>query len=751
MIMKKTYKYLIATLAFSAAALTTGFNLNAQNLKEGTYLEEDGICFRKSATKDANDASKYTIDLEAFVKGKVSYVESADPCDIVLVLDVSGSMDEEFTQNNDYVEASLSHVTYNNQNQTIEAGTYYYKFNDNYYQVHVDRTYYSGRWPNYVYSYQLYFRAGSDWNSPRYYINSQGIVVGQAPTDIRDADANLLNSNVKLYTGGPRTITKMNALKEAVSAFIIEIAKNARFDKKGQKRTTPLDNKIAIVKFASVPDYDINYYDGDTQFEESGDGNHTYYGYNYTEVVRGLKNVLSDSTSLQQAVSSLTAGGATAADYGMKLAKNIIDKIPSTRVSNKTVVFFTDGGPTYSNNEFGDDAGKNAVNYSHEIKVITYGSGEDATHPSVFSVGIFDSTPSPTSTDETLRNIYYFMNYVSSNYPDATSMSATDAGTQASTEFYKDASSGNADLTAIFKSIAGSAASQESNIGSSSAVTVDVVSNSFSIPSNAADAHLEVLVAKCNGVQTIDGKEYFTFAAEQTPEDIGLPPITATINSANNTVSTSGFDFSANFCGPDESGAITTYRGYKQIIRFTITVAEDAVGGPSVATNDETSGIYVNGEQIAEFNRPRVKIPVQIWIQKQGLEDDDSAVFTLYATPYVEGQAEEVYRSEAYKKKWKSFTKVIVNSENMVEVDDPNNPGQKVKVVKLVGLDPNYYYRLKEDAWAFGYQYQTSDGVVDTIGDEIINPIPIVNVPKNLVFDEAVVRNVFEKKESQQK
>ena len=121
-------------------------------------------------------------------------------------------------------------------------------------------------------------------------------------------------------------------------------------------------------------------------------------------------------------------------------------------------------------------------------------------------------------------------------------------------------------------------------------------------------------------------------------------------------------------------------------------------------------------------------------------------MFTLYATPYVEGQKEEVYRSEDYKKKWKTFTKVIVNSENMVEITHPTT-GEKVKVVKLVGLDPDYYYRLKEDAWAFGYQYQTNDGVVDTIGDEIKNPIKIENSPKDIVFDEAVVRNVFEKKE----
>ena len=749
-IMKKTYKYLIASVAFSAAALASGLNLNAQNLPAGVYLEQDGICFRKTATKQDNDASKYTIDLETFVKGKISYTESADPSDIVLVLDVSGSMDQNITYYN-YNEASNPVIR--GRDLYTYGGWYWYRETDYYYKVGegTDAEYYQV----YVgmdgsgndlsdYHFFIYFQ---DSNGKRWHINSAGELVEVEPTNVpgTEYDTNLVNSNVTLYTRQQAgTKTKLTALKEAVRAFITEVAKNAKFDKKGQQRPTPLDHRIAIVKFAGYDADGIIYYNNNANaYEEAGTGNNkgnhrASDGTNYNEVVRGLKSVLTDSTDLKNAVNGLVAGGATASDHGMQLAKNIINHISAERTSNKTVVFFTDGEPNHYR-DFDSDVADDAINNSHSIKTITYGSGDDATHPTVFSVGVFASSPKPED------DIYIYMDRISSDYPDATSM--TNTCSKESSDFYKDASGGAADLTAIFKAIAGSASQQGSTIGSSSAVTVDVVSSSFNLPANAQDAELEILVAPCTGTTKIsyEGKvnDYLTFGEAKAPSEYGLPAITYNIDQSKNEISTSGFDFSTNFCGPDESGTTTTYRGYKQIIRFTITVRDDAVGGPDVATNDKKSGIYVDGNQIAEFNRPRVKLPVQIWIQKTGLVGDDSAVFTLYCSPFKGFDTEHPENNP-----WTTFSKVIVNNENMVEIDDPKHPGKKIKVRKLVGLDPDYYYKLKEDAWAFGYQYQDGDGIVYTVGDDISNPIEIKNTPKDIHFDEAVVRNEFKEKNS---
>lgn len=736
-IMKNTYKYIIASVALSAAALVSGNNVQAQNLPADVYLEQDGICFRKTATKDDNNASVYHIDLEAFVKGAVTYSESADPSDIVLVLDVSGSMTSTITSY-EYDEASQpTSVTWYSRSNYLESNNNrrYIKYGNDYYRLRVGQN-------GYRY-YYLYFTA----NNSTYYINNAGNISTTMPTNVTGQYTELLSPNIQLYSRRQVTKSRLQALKDASEAFISEVAKNAKYDKRGALRENPLDNKIAIVKFGGNGGDNSYYNNDDDAFEEDGDGNHHYPGndaYNYTEVVRGLKSVLTDSTDLKNAINALTASGATSADHGMVLAKNIIDHIPADRVSNKTVVFFTDGAPTHGSN-FSSTVALAAIGTSNEIKAITYGSGENATHPNVFSVGVFSTAPQ--STDD----IYHFMDRVSSNFLNATSLTN---GTRQSSDFYKDASGGAADLTAIFKAIASSASTPGSTIGSSSAVTVDVVTNSFSVPANAQDAELEVLIAPCTGLSdpiTYGGetKQYLTFGDPVDPADIaGFGTITATVDPATNTVSTTGFDFSANFCGPDNSTNPPTYRGWKQIIRFKITVRDDAVGGPNVATNDAKSGIYVDGKQIAEFNRPTVKLPVQIWIQKTGLVGDDSAVFTLYATPYIEGQAEEVYKSDAYKSKWETFTKIIVNNENMVEVDDPNNPGEKVKVKKILGLDPDYFYKIKEDAWAFGYQYQDGDGVVYTIGDEIGNPIKIENTPKEVPFDEAVVRNIFQKKEA---
>lgn len=740
--MKITFKYTIASLAFAAAALSSGLSLSAQNLPTGVYLEQDGICYRKTATQDPNDPTKYIIDLEAFVKGEVTYSEVVDSCDIVLVLDVSGSMDDRIP-NYVYSQASVSSITASNVgnyywwiiNQS-QSTNYFYQYGDGdntgYYQVSVGRSgdFWSG------YRFFLFF----DVEGTRYHINTNGEVVTTQPTNVTSDNTNLLNSNVTLYTRttqGQGT-RKIDALKTAVKAFIEEVETNALKDKKGQTRPKPLNNQIAIVKFASNSYYASN----DTASVEVGTGNqkgnHTFQSgqntYNYTEVVRGLKSVLTDKQDLIDAVDALREGGATAADYGMHLAENIIKKIPSSRSSSKTVVFFTDGEPTHGNSYDGTVA-NTAIDNSHNIKTITYGTGENATHPNVFSVGVFDNNVNTNTPN--------FMRYISSNYPNATSMQ--NPGSKASDNFYKDASGGAADLTEIFKAIASSASVPGSTIGTSSSVTVDVVSSSFSVPANAEDAHLEVLVAKCTGKTQIDyptgtTKEYLTFGPAMLPDSAGLDPITATINSSNNTVSTTGFDFSKWFCGPDNSTTPVSYRGYKQIIRFTITVADDAVGGPDVATNDSKSGIYVDGRQIAEFNRPRVKLPVQIWIQKIGLVGDDSAVFTLYSSPF-EGFDKENLENNV----WTAHRKFIVNKENLVTITD--DEGNEVKVVKLVGLDPDYYYKLKEDAWAFGYQYQ-ADGIVYTVGDNIQNPFKIVNKSKDVQFDEAVVRNVFKERKA---
>ena len=153
-----------------------------------------------------------------------------------------------------------------------------------------------------------------------------------------------------------------------------------------------------------------------------------------------------------------------------------------------------------------------------------------------------------------------------------------------------------------------------------------------------------------------------------------------------------------------------------------------------------------------QFISPTLPIPVQIWIQKHGLQGSDSAVYTIRRTPYVgtyetdeegnyiigeDGKYKRIDYSKIPKGDWDTFTKVVVNIQNM------DNDG----IVKIVGLDPHYIYKIEEDAWAFGYTYQDG-GVQYTIGEEVVNPFEFWNTPNNVKFDEATARNVFNEKKA---
>ncbi len=711
--MKNIYKYFAAFVV-----LLSGIAVYAQNLETGTYLETNGIAYAKRAI--LNNDGTYTIDLETFVTGEVTETHESVPADVVLVLDVSGSMTDDITSYT-YTPATVSSITGQGFGWfSNEASTgYYYKYNDNYYELFKGRAS-QGGWSWNDYYYYLSFTV----DGTTYYLNTSGQVVTNRPSNVTNENTNLLASNVQLYSRqATGSMSKLAALQMAVEAFIDEINNNDCVDPETkEERDERLGNRIAIVAFSGAQ------YAGQSTHENS-------IKLNTGWLELGENKAVADSTgydSLIQNVEDLSAGGGTHVEYGMQDALALIQ---SSSADIRTVVLFTDGIPgtgSWNDSETTTSA-NSAIDYSRQINAITIGSGENATTPKIYSVGLFDVKP-------TSGNTFNYMHYVSSNYPGARSM--TNAGTKDSNDFYLDASGGSAeDLAEIFVAIAHSAGgSGNTEVSGGSSLTVDIVSSSFSVPQGFED-HPEnaitVLVAPCNGITTIGENKYLQFGEAKDPSFYGIDPIEPSISEDDNKVSTTGFDYSANWCGPDPTSTSAyhnyAYHGYKQIIRFTITVNEDAVGGPAVETNDANSGIYLEGSTtpLIKFNRPTVKLPVQIWIQKNGLQGDDSAVFTLARAPF----SENFNPSTAT---WESITKIVVGP-------DDYDPETGVYLKKQVGLNPDYYYRIKEDAWAFGYQYQYG-GVLYTVGDEVVNPFVFDNTPKNKKFDEAQARNIFNEK-----
>ena len=90
-------------------------------------------------TVSGNQENGYRVTMEAYAENQVTSSTTTKPLDIVLVLDVSGSMGDPIS----YTITKSKSWTYNDINDSEYS--YYYKSGDNYYKVEAD-TYTSTSW-----------------------------------------------------------------------------------------------------------------------------------------------------------------------------------------------------------------------------------------------------------------------------------------------------------------------------------------------------------------------------------------------------------------------------------------------------------------------------------------------------------------------------------------------------------------------------------------------------------------------------
>ena len=290
-----------------------------------THSETGGVVMDKTVTHVSDDT--YKVTLEQYVSGSVT-PGTTTPIDAVLVLDVSGSMDEGFGEGDAaYVEE------YNPEKNS----------NYTYYIKDANGSYTGVSWC----SKCKEFTDGCTWFF--------GHVAGKKYTPMTSAE-DTASDHVQFFSSN----TKITALKSAVNSFIDVIAED-----------NPT-SKIAIVKFA-----------GD---KKDTVGNDTYkegrYTYNYTQIVQNLTEANTDgAASLKAAVNALTASGATAADYGLEKAINVFgaeNNVPKDR--NRVVIMFTDGEPNHGNG-FSKDVANTAIENAQTLKSESYGA-------SVYTIGI---------------------------------------------------------------------------------------------------------------------------------------------------------------------------------------------------------------------------------------------------------------------------------------------------------------------------------------------------------------------------
>ena len=304
-----------------------------------------------------------------------------------------------------------------------------------------------------------------------------------------------------LYRRTTSQITKLSALKDAVDSFVDTVNAN---------QPTRDQHRIAIVGFASGYYYSRNTYRynntelfvGSTQYRYNGGASYDWGDEDAAQRHYGEALQASDSPSLQDSIDALSANGGTLTNYGLEMANGILNTVNDSD-REKVVIVFTDGQPGWSGYE--DSTAEAAISQADIAR---------ADGATVYSVGIFGSEDETAEVTSFMENL---------------------AG-DASRYLRADDPSG---LTDIFKEIADEI-SQPSVEADETSVLTDVLSDYFTVDNVEPGREITV--------QTVP----YDSGTWGKPQESSL---TAIFDKETETISVTGFDYSANYISEDHNGA----------------------------------------------------------------------------------------------------------------------------------------------------------------------------------------------------
>lgn len=388
--------------------------------------------------------------------------------------------------------------------------------------------------------------------------------------------------------------SRLNALKSAANSFANAVAaKAAGADGDINATDDNINHRIAVVGYADT-DWDYGYntgvFIGSTLKRYEDDAAGVYNTALQDMSTTGGKNNVTAS------LNALQASGATRTDYGLIMAKGILDANPVSEgeTRNRVVIVFTDGAPT-NYNGFQKNVANSAISTANAIK---------AGGTTVYSIGIFsgaDASSAGTEPNGNLNNnssqltaaCNWFMQQVSSNN-----------GTPRYPSYYLSAGD-SASLNSIFQQISNNITTGGSatTLGSETVVK-DIISPYFTLPAATTASGIQINTYDCTG------KNGDTYTWSSTSGGNG--GATATVN--GDQVSVTGFDFSKNWCGTEtDAQGNATVRGKKLVISFTVDPKSGFLGGNDVITN-ASAGIYENGSAqtpVMTFEQPKVNVPIK--------------------------------------------------------------------------------------------------------------------------------------------
>ncbi|MCP1111197.1 vWA domain-containing protein [Ohessyouella blattaphilus] len=363
------------------------------------------------------------------------------------------------------------------------------------------------------------------------------------------------------------TTTRQTALKNAVNTFLESVNQDAI--------ANGVNHRVAIVGFSDS----ARVFNGRSTISDN-------YGRAWKDA--GTPDGLS---TLKSSVSRLGAVGATNSGDGMTKANSVMAAAPSTtdgKDRNQVVIMFTDGVPT-TGSDFNDEVANKAIAQAKSLK------DKKAT---VYSVGILGGA-NPGFDPTT--NIDKYMNYVSSNYPAATSLSAPGTGGDYTKGYYLTATK-SSELSEIFQKIAESTQTNTVTLNEKSVLT-DIISDYFVLNSGSPDD------------VNVYTQAFAGYDADENPiwdERTLFEDAYVSIDTATKKISVTNFNYKENFITNDMDGNGTTgdLNGEKLVVEVTVKRAPSFIGGNDVETNNGAA-IYADGtstDPVKNFPEPDVDV-----------------------------------------------------------------------------------------------------------------------------------------------
>lgn len=570
---KKLASRLLAALMALACVLTL---LPGAAMAAG----DDGGKMVVNKTATLEDDGTYTINLSAYATGRTTTetIKTGKPLDIVLVLDQSGSMADSITSYS-YQPRENRSYSYNSYGGKT---TYYYLDTDgNYYPVKRDSEWHFDWFDSYT-TYYLYYTK----NGQNYYLSGTGVTT-QRPTNVEDSSATIWTG--MLYQRSSTSSTsKLNALKAAVTNFVNSVSANAK--------EYNVEHRIAMVGFASEGT-------DNSAWKNTGlfvDGYLKKYANSWWETSSQLSSqdyknalvVVNDvdgdiAGSISRAIGNLDAEGATRTSYGLEMAQKVFENNKDSE-RQRVVVLFTDGEPGKSGYE--NSEANSALSKAYVLK--------NENKATVYSVGLYDSDPE--------NNTVNFMNYTSSNYPSARSM--TYPGSKFDDKYYMTASDAD-ELNEIFTYIIDDSTESSTTVTlDAKSVLRDILNDGFVLPAGY-DAQENITVATQSVELGAEGNIVWG-EVEENPSDIAV-----TADEETRTIEVTGFDYSERYIAEGHPGdmLLVTIRG--------VEATDAAITNAEISTNDAASGIYENAddeEPFVRFPEPKTILKSKTYVLDYG-------------------------------------------------------------------------------------------------------------------------------------